>query len=59
LSVISKNVVDELAAKWIHPDKINILLVGDKARILPGLQKLGYDIVELDTDGKSLQKKAF
>jgi zinc protease len=42
------------AAQFIQPDKLNILLVGDKARILPGLQKLGYDIVELDTDGNPL-----
>jgi hypothetical protein len=26
--------------------------VGDKAVILPGLQKFGYEIVELDADGK-------
>jgi len=31
---------------------MNILLVGDKAKILPGLQKLGYEIIELDVDGK-------
>ncbi len=37
--------------KYINPDKMNIVLVGDKEKILPGLQKLGYDIVELDTDG--------
>jgi zinc protease len=59
LAGVSKKELDELAAKWIHPDRINILLVGDKARILPGLQKLGYEIVELDTDGKPLQKKGF
>ena len=39
------------AATWIKPGQLNILLVGDKAAILPGLQKLGYDIVELNTDG--------
>jgi len=39
------------AATWLKPDRLNILLVGDKAAILPGLQKLGYDIVELNTDG--------
>lgn len=39
------------AAKWIKPAQINILLVGDKAAILPGLQKLGYEIVELNADG--------
>jgi len=36
-----------------------MLLVGDKAKILPGLQKLGYPIVELDADGKTIEKKAF
>ena len=39
------------AHQFIKPDQMNIVLVGDKARILPGLQKLGYDIVELNTDG--------
>lgn len=39
------------AGKYLNPDKINILLVGDKAKILPGLQKSGYEIVELNTDG--------
>jgi zinc protease len=42
------------AATWIKPGQINILLVGDKAAILPGLQKLGYEIVELNTDGDPL-----
>jgi zinc protease len=42
------------AATWIKPGQINILLVGDKATILPGLQKLGYEIVELNTDGDPL-----
>ncbi len=59
LANITKAEIDGLSKKWINPAKINILLVGDKAKILPGLQKLGYEIVELDTDGKSLQKKAF
>ena len=31
----------------------------DKAKILAGLQKLGYDIIELDVDGKPAEKKAF
>ncbi|RYE05129.1 MAG: insulinase family protein, partial [Sphingobacteriaceae bacterium] len=39
------------AGKYLNPDKLNILLVGDKAKILPGLQKSGYEIVELNTDG--------
>lgn len=52
LSGLTKDDVDKLAAKWIKPQVTNILLVGDKAKILPGLQKLGYEIVELDVNGK-------
>ena len=59
LAGITKKEIDALAKKWIHPEKMNMLLVGDKAKILPGLQKLGYDIVELDSDGKSVVKKGF
>ena len=39
-------------------DKMNILVVGDKAKILEGLQKLGYEIIELDTDGKPAEKES-
>ncbi|MEP7142435.1 MAG: pitrilysin family protein [Ferruginibacter sp.] len=51
LAAIAKKDIDAMAKKWLTTDKMNILLVGDKARILPGLQKLGYEIIELDTDG--------
>ena len=51
LSSITKKEIDGLAKKWLVTDKMNILLVGDKAKILPGLEKLGYEIVELDADG--------
>ena len=59
LANIKKAEIDALAKKWIKPGKINIVLVGDKAKILPGLQKMGYEIVELDAEGNSLQKKGF
>ena len=51
LKNMKKAEIDALAKKWIDVNKINILLVGDKAKILPGLQKSGYEIIELDTDG--------
>jgi len=51
LKNISKAQIDELAKKWIQSNKMNILLVGDKEKILPGLKKFGFDIVELDSDG--------
>ena len=38
---------------------MNILIVGDKAKIQAGLEKFGYEIVELDVDGKVMEKKAF
>jgi len=51
LASITKKEIDALAKKWLNTGKMNILLVGDKAKLLPGLQKLGYKIIELDTDG--------
>lgn len=51
IASISKEEISALAKKWIDTDKMYILLVGDKAKIQPGLQKLGYDIIELDVNG--------
>ncbi len=47
------------ANKYVQPDKLNILLVGDKATILEGVKKLGYEVVELDVDGNKMEKKTF
>lgn len=51
LAAMTKKDMAALSKKWLLMDKMNILLVGDKAKILPGIQKLGYDIVELDVEG--------
>lgn len=59
LAQMTKTEIDALAKKWIQPDKMNILLVGDKAKTAEGVKKLGYEIVELDTDGKAKSIKAF
>lgn len=59
LANLTKQQVDAIAKKMLNPEKMNILLVGDKAKILEGVKKLGYEIVELDTDGKKIEKKAF
>jgi zinc protease len=40
----------EQAIKFINPDKLNIVVVGDKKH-LPALSKLGYRIVELNPEG--------
>jgi zinc protease len=59
LNSITKAEIDKQTKKYIQPDKMNILLVGDKAKIYDGVKKLGYDIVELDADGNKVDKKAF
>jgi zinc protease len=51
LNKISQDDINALAKKWLQTDKMNILLVGDKEKILPGLAKFGYEIIELDVDG--------
>ena len=48
-----------LAQKYLKPEKMNIRLVGDKKKILAGVKKLGYDIVEIDADGNLAGKQAF
>jgi zinc protease len=55
LSTITPAEIKQLAAKYLNTDNMVILVVGDKARIQPGLQKLGYPIVELDADAKPKQ----
>jgi zinc protease len=59
LQNMTKKEMDGLIKKHISADRLNMLLVGDKAKILPGLQKMGYKIVELDAEGKPVGKKAF
>ncbi len=51
---ISKAELDTLGSKHLPLDKMVIVVVGDKAQIKPGLEKLGYEIVETDTGGKPL-----
>ncbi|HEX6846697.1 MAG TPA: insulinase family protein, partial [Chitinophagaceae bacterium] len=59
LAKMTKEEIDALAKKWIDTSKMNILLVGDKAKTEEGVKKLGYPIVELDADGKVKGTKAF
>jgi len=59
LKSMTKKEIDALAKKYVDANKLNMLLVGDKAKILAGLQKLGYQIIELDVDGKPVEKKGF
>ncbi len=51
LAGITADQIDELAKKYLDPVKMSILVVGDKEKVMPGLQKLGYTVIELDADG--------
>ncbi|MBC7867806.1 MAG: insulinase family protein [Gloeobacteraceae cyanobacterium ES-bin-316] len=55
LQSINKNEMDEISKKYLDVDNMNILLVGDKKKILPGLQTMGYEIIELDADANPVK----
>jgi zinc protease len=60
LSSIKKDELSKVTRQRIQPEKLNILLVGDKAKVLEKVKKLGYEVVELDADGKKVgEKKEF
>lgn len=56
LNTIGKKDINAIAQQYINVNKMNIVLVGDKDLILPGLKRLGYEIIELDADGKEIGK---
>jgi zinc protease len=57
LTELTKADVDALAKKLLTDDKMNIVVVGDAAKNLPLLQKLGYPVVELDKFGAPVTGK--
>jgi zinc protease len=52
LKNISMDEINTLAKKWLQDDKMKIVLAGDKAKIAPGLEKLGYTIIDVDANGE-------
>jgi zinc protease len=57
LKSMTKEQLKATSNRFIQPNKMNILLVGDKAKIMDGVKKLGYEVVELDADGKKVGAK--
>ena len=51
LAAIGDEELSQLAAKHLTMDDMIIVVVGDKAVIMPQLEELGYEVVELDTSG--------
>jgi len=56
LKNINVEEINILAKKHLPADKMVILVVGDKAKTFDKLTKLGYEVIELDTDGNPLAK---
>lgn len=52
LKNLTKADIDALAKKHLPYDRMDIVVVGDKARLYDRLVKLGYEVIELDNDGK-------
>jgi len=54
LAAIGREELNQLASKHLDMDDMIIVVVGDKATILPGLEELGYEIVDLDAEGNRI-----
>lgn len=55
LNSITPQEINAMAAEYLSPERMTIVVVGDKVKVLPGLTGLGYRVVELDTDGKVIK----
>ena len=55
LKNITKAEINALAKKYLPIENMVIVVVGDKASIKPGIEKLGYPITELNIDGSPVK----
>ena len=59
LQTVGKDALDSLADRYIHPEHMAILVVGDAKIVRSGLEELGYGpVIELDIDGNPLPAEA-
>jgi zinc protease len=55
---VSLKDVQSISKDIIKPNEVNWFMVGDKAKIIEGLEKLGFDaIIEIDADGNQINPK--
>jgi len=54
LKTINKEEIDQLVKKYLDPEKMVMLIVGDKVHFLDSLKKSGYTLIELDTEGRRI-----
>ena len=48
--------VQKVGKVLVQPEKLSFFVVGDKEKILPGLQELGMEIIFVDPDGNPIGK---
>jgi zinc protease len=56
INAVSLADVNRVANKYLTPDKMAIVVVGDRKVIEPGLKQLGYDVLLLDTEGNPISQ---
>jgi zinc protease len=54
LQSITKSDIDKKFSSYVHPDHLAIIVVGDKQLVFENLKKLGYPLIEVDTEGNKL-----
>lgn len=55
LNQLTAKEMQDLARRYLpHPDKMHIVLVGDKESLWDSLKGFGYELVEIDRNGKPL-----
>src|SRR5581483_9903836 len=54
LNQIGKDKVNEYAKKFLPYNNMVVVVVGDKASNLEKVKKVGYEVVEIDANGKTV-----
>jgi zinc protease len=54
VEAVSLDEARRVAVDWIRPDRLKVLVVGDRQVVEPGLRELGLPLVLLDDDGSEL-----
>ena len=54
VEAVSLDEVRRIAVDWVRPDRLQVLVVGDRQVVEPGLRELGLPLVLLDENGSKL-----
>ncbi|MEZ4917601.1 MAG: hypothetical protein R2792_00725 [Saprospiraceae bacterium] len=53
---LSLSDVQKVAKAMVQPNNLGWFMAGDAEKIMPGLEKLGLEIIQIDADGKPVKK---